>query len=319
MNSTNHAAPGWKCAVMLLWFPCFFAAGFAVLGLFAFSHPTPHDVEVGVFAPAARLDFSKLPDGVDLIDVDDAARAQTLVASGELAAATDGIELFVASAASSTRAGYIEDAFAEALANDLAVIDVNPLPEGDVSGVGLFFYALPNLLVGLVTSIALLQSGVSSVGRRALAIFATGSFSAVFSYALASGMAVIPPDERLIVHALLLTQAIGWLTTAAALYAKRFFMPLAMTFVLILGIPSSGGTVSIDMLPSWVRWIGDWHPFAQFIELARADVYLGTDGARPLSVIGAWAALGAALLLARAFRDSRRAHVRIAPLAPAQG
>lgn len=301
------ASSGWRRVVATLWFPCFFAAGFALLGLFAFAHPTPHDLRVGVFAPATASDFPGLPQGIDLVEVHDSALAGSLVASGELAAATDGSVLYLASAASSTRFGYLEDTFAQHSADRLTSIDVNPLAPGDASGVGLFFYALPNLLVGLVTSIALLQAGPWPIGKKALAILGTGLFSAGFTFVLATALHAIPADPWLIGYALLLTQAIGWLTTAAALYAKRYFMPLAMTFVLIIGIPSSGGTVNADMLPYWVRWIGEWHPFAQFIELARAQAYLGSSVARPLAVVLAWAALGGALLVIRSRLERRAA------------
>lgn len=302
----DPAAAGWRRALILLWFPCFFAAGFALLGLLAFAHPAPNQVEVGVIAPAEQSDFPRLATGIHLVEIGDPSQARAMVASGALAAATDGTDLLLASAASATRAGYLEDAFAAASVGQLVPIDVNPLPRGDASGVALFFYALPNLLVGLITSIVLLQAGPLPIWKKALTIFATGLFSAVFSFVLATGMQAIPSDLRLIGYALLLTQTIGWLTTAAALYARHFFMPLAMTFVLILGIPSSGATVNADMLPYAVRWIGDWHPFAQFIDLARADAYLGSDGgARPLAVIGAWAVFGSALLLARALRDRK--------------
>lgn len=296
---------GWRRVLALTWFPCFFAAGFALLGLLAFAQPTPSGIRVGAVAPATASDLSALPQGIEAVEVTGTDRARSLVASGELAAATDGSRLYLASAASSTRLGYLEKVFAELPIGPLDSVDVNPLAPGDASGVGLFFYALPNLLVGLVTSIALLQGGPWEIWKKALTIFATGLFSAVFSFAVASGLQAIPSDLRLIGYALLLTQAIGWLTTAAALHAKRFFMPLAMTFVLILGIPSSGGTVNADMLPPWVRWIGDWHPFAQFIELTRADAYLESSIARPLAVVLAWAALGALLLIVRAVQERR--------------
>jgi hypothetical protein len=301
------AATAWLRVLSLAWFPCFFAAGFAVLGLLAFAHPAPHQVEVGLVAPAQPSDLPALAAGIDLVEVDGLAQARALVASGELAAATDGSTLLLASAASATRAGYLEDAIGAASVHELVSVDVNGLPQGDASGVGLFFFALPNLLVGLITSIVLLQAGSWSIWRRSLMILGTGLFSAVVSFAVGTGMRVIPPDARLIMYALLLTQVIGWLTTAAALYARRLFMPLSMTFVLVLGIPSSGATVNADMLPYGVRWISDWHPFAQFIDLARAGAYLDADVARPLAIILIWAALGVVLLIIRALRDQSRA------------
>jgi len=73
--------------------------------------------------------------------------------------------------------------------------------------------------------------------RKVLALAATGSFSSLFTYVFATALDVIPDDGWLILHAFLLTQAIGWLTTAAAIFTRQFFMPVSMTFVLDPGHP----------------------------------------------------------------------------------
>lgn len=289
-------------AISLLWFPFFFAAAFATLGLFAFAHPAPHGMEVGIVQTDSSPAITGLPDGIVLTPVLSTGTASAAVSSGDLAAAVDGSRLLVSSAASATRADYLSAVF-EGVSPGLEVVDVQPLAEGDVSGVGLFFFALPNLLVGLITSIVLLQFPGWRLRAKLTTLAITGAFAAVFSFALASGLSVIPADVRLVGYAFLLTQAIGWLTTAAALHVKHYFMPLSMTFVLILGIPTSGATVNSDMLPTWLAAISDWHPFAQFIVLARADAYLGADIARPLAVIVAWMVLGAVLLTLQYLRD----------------
>jgi hypothetical protein len=298
---SHSAQPTAGRVASLLWFPFFFAAAFSLIALFAFAHPEPHGLTVGVVGAATHSQPAGLPQGIAVVGLADDAAARSMVASGDLAAAVADDDLFVASAASPTRAEYVTAVFQRA-GDGLTVIDVNPVEAGDVSGVGLFFYALPNLLVGLITSIVLLQLGMWPLRRKVVAIAATGAFSAIFSYILATSLDVIPADLALIGYALLLSQAIGWLTTAAALYAKQFFMPVAMTFVLVLGIPSSGGTVNSDMLPEWVRAINDWHPFAQFIDLVRADAYGVGSHTRPLLVLVSWAALGIALLVASGIR-----------------
>jgi hypothetical protein len=298
----HGAQPTAKRVASLMWFPFFFSAAFSLITLLAFAHPEPHGVTVGVVGSATSSQLDAMPAGIETVGVSDEAAARSLVASGQLAAATDGTQLFVASAASSTRSDYLAAAFPRAGSDPLIIVDVNPLEPGDVSGVGLFFYALPNLLVGLITSIVLLQLGMWPLRLKLIAIAATGAFSAIFSYLLATSLDVIPADLTLVGYAFLLTQAIGWLTTAAALYAKQFFMPAAMTFVLILGIPSSGGTVNSDMLPAWVRFINDWHPFPQFIDLIRADAYGVGSSTRPFLVLLGWAAVGIALVLAHGIR-----------------
>ncbi|AAT88827.1 hypothetical protein ATY41_12150 [Leifsonia xyli subsp. xyli] len=268
----------------------------SLLGLLAFAPPAPHGLDIGIVQAADTQTLqSELPDGITLVDAATAPDARAAVASGDLAAAIDGNQLLVSSAASATRADYLTAVFTTARPG-LELIDVQPLAAGDVSGVGLFFYALPNLLVGLITSIVLLQFEAWRMRAKLATIALTGAFSSVFTFAFATSLDVIPPDFALLGYVFLLTQAIEWLTTVAALHVKHFFMPIAMTFVLLLGIPTSGATVSSDMLPTWLAAIGDWHPFAQFIILTRADAYLGSDAIRPILVLTGRAVLGATLL-----------------------
>jgi hypothetical protein len=177
------------------------------------------------------------------------------------------------------------------------VVDVRPTASGDMSGVSIFFYALPLLLVGLITSIVLVQLGMWPLRWKLAAIAATGAFTSVVTYVVATSLDAVPSDPRLPLYGFLLTQTIGWLTTAAALSLKQFFMPAAMTFVLVLGIPSSGGTVNGDMLPAAIGWLNDVLPFAQFIDATRASAYASGAGlARPLLILAAWAVAGAALV-----------------------
>lgn len=107
-----------------------------------------------------------------------------------------------------------------------------------------------------------------------------------------------------------MTQAIGWITSAVAVLAKRYFMPISMTFVLVLGIPSSGGTVNADMLPPFIAWLHSVLPFGQFIEATRSIAYFNGQGAaKPLAIVTAWALVGAGLLVL-AHRRSRASLVR---------
>jgi len=116
---------------------------------------------------------------------------------------------------------------------------------------------------------------------------------------------MIPADGWLLLYGFLLTQAISLITTALPRLVKQFFMPVAMTFVLILGIPTSGVPVNADMMPTGLRWLHDILPFGQFIDAARASAYFGDRGlARPLIILGAWTA-AAILLLARTTRPAK--------------
>jgi hypothetical protein len=299
---TRAPQPTARRVASFLWFPFFFAAAFGLIGLYSFHHPTPHDMRI-VVAPAtdttkvtAALDSIE-PDGFDVEPADSNAAAQHAVDTGQAAAAITSENIYVSSGASPLRANYLTKVLPQALGTDAPVVDVRPTASGDVSGVSVFFYGLPQVLVGLITSIVLLQLGMWPLRRKLVTIAATGAFTAIMTYVLAVSLDVIPSDLRLPLYGFLLTQAIGWLTTAAALNLRQYFMPTAMTFVLVLGIPSSGATVNGDMLPSVVAWLNDLLPFAAFVDAVRATSYASVVGvAQPLLVMSTWALAGAALL-----------------------
>lgn len=306
----------------LLWFPYFFAAAFTLMGLYAFHHPAPHDMKIGLTANAGDQGVAQafgtleeemgLTHAFDLVAVDSAAAGRKAVADSDLAATVDTGVLYMSSALSPTRADFLTG-IAPRVAprvsgSDIRVVDVNPTALGDVSGVSLFFYALPLLLVGLVTSIVLVQLGPWPLVNKVGAIASTGAFTSVFSYAVARSLNAIPQDLTLIGYGFALTQTIGWVTSTAALIGRQYFMPVAMTFVLVLGIPSSGATVNGDMLPGFIGWINSYLPFAAFINIARSSAYAsGHNMLEPLAILGTWSIAGAAgLCLAGWLSDRAR-------------
>ena len=306
------APPAPPRAWTVLWFPFFFAAAFSLTAMLSFASPAPRDVEVVVVATPARADAvadaldQHRRGGFDVIRGADASSARAAVAAGDAAAAyvvgDTTADLVVASAASPTRAGYLERTFAEAIGPALgldrtAVSDVVPASAGDVSGVGLFFFGLPLLLVGMITSIVLLQLAAWTTWRRAGLLAATGAFAVAFSFVLAVRLDVLPAEPWLLPLGFVLTQAIGWGTSAVSVLVKRFFMPISMTFVLVLGIPTAGGTVNADMLPPFLAALHTVLPFGQFIDATRAVAYFDGRGALPhVAVLLTWLAVGAALL-----------------------
>ena len=310
MNAAPAAGTRW---VALLWFPLFFATAMSLIFIPAFSQPMPHQLPIGVTGTANQAGAlqTKLDavhsGGFVVIPYADAAAATDAVTSDRLAAALVGspAQLLVATAAGKTRADYLTRVLAsETGATPPPVIDVRPRPAGDVSGAGVFFYGLPLLLVGMVTSIVLVQQGIRSMATRMVAIAATGSFASVVAWTVATARDVLPTDAGLLAYGLLLTQIVGWTTTAAAVLARPYFLPISMTFVLLAGIPTSGGTVPADMLPTGLAQLHAVLPFAQFIETARASSLSSAGVLQPVSVMLAWT-LAAAALIAYARRQTR--------------
>ncbi|MFB6817510.1 hypothetical protein ACFCV8_23480 [Streptomyces sp. NPDC056347] len=255
------------------------------------------------------------PGGFHVQGYRDSSAAARAVTTGDVAGAfvsggSGSSELLVSSAASSTRAEFLEGFFgrdvAQRLDTTITVRDVVPVAAGDVSGAGLFFYAMPLLLVGLITSIVLLQLGGWRLRNKLVLIAGAGAFASLFCYFFATARDVIPSSPPLLLYGFVLTQAVGWLTTAVAMLFKRVFMPIAMTFVLILGVPTSGGTVNSDMLPAFMGWLNGILPFAQFIDITRSSAYFDGHGiAQPLMILLAWAFAGAALVAFAARRKAK--------------
>lgn len=282
--------------VTMLWFPFFFAAATSVLFMLAFAHPEPRDLWLGVVGEAP----AQLPKGIALEQVTNNEGVRTNDLAGVYDSGSD--TLYVATAASSTRAEYLQK-----ILGPEQTVDLAPSAAGDVSGVSLFFYGLPLLLVGLITSIVLLQLGPWPTRNKVATIAATGAFASGSSFIVAVSQDVIPADGWLLLYGFLLTQTIGWLTTAMARKLRQYFMPAAMTFVLVLGIPTSGATVNADMLPAFLQHLHQILPFGQFIEVARSSAYFGNQHlAGHLIVLLAWAA-GSAVLLAWTTRPGREA------------
>ena len=317
---TTAPQPTARRVFSLLWFPFFFAAAFALMGILAFTNPTPHSIAIDVAGSSSQIDavqqsLDRMAENGFVVtpvasSIDGTNAVLTNSTAGAYSLADGTAKLTISSAASASRANYLHNIFTKVAAatgaGPLTYVDAVPLASGDVSGVGIMFYGLPLLLVGMITSIVLLQFGMWSIRKKALAIASTGVFASIFAFTLATSLNVIPSDAFLLLYGLLLTQAIGWLTTAAALFAKQFFMPVAMTFVLILGIPSSGATVNGDMLSGFIRWLNAILPFAQFVDITRASAYFGNNGLlKPLLILLAWAAAGGLLLTAALIRSRR--------------
>ena len=322
---SSSTQPSLARGLSLLWYPVAFAALLGALALAAYTHPQPHEVRLGVVAPtgvtdslAGRLDTG-FPQGflttpyASRAQAVDALRHQDIVAA---VVAGSPAELLVTSASSSIRASYLEQTLPAVLAREgwrgpPTVTDVVPRLTPDATGNAAMFWGLPLLVVGFIASILLLQFATWSLARRAGVIAVVGALSSAAVFAIATGMDVLPVRPLLLGYGFVLTQAIAWLCSGIAPFAKQYFVVVSGTFVLILGIPSAGGTVPTDLLPDVPRWLGAFMPLSQTIALGRSTAYFHDHGAlRPLLILLGWTVLGAGLMLAGEWRA--RAHRRAA-------
>jgi hypothetical protein len=311
--ASPSSQPTFARAASVLWFPMVFAALFAALALTTFTHPQAHDMSLGLVGQPAqvrvvadRLD-SVEPGGFETSQLTSADQAVAAVRSQRVAAALvlgERPELVVASAAGTTRVTYLEKVLPPVLAAEgwqasLTVDDVVAPSAEDQTGNAVFFWGLPLMVVGMVTAILLLQFAVWPAWRKAASIGVIGAVSSVLVWAIGVSADVLPAEPLLVLYGFLLTQAIGWIATGMTPFVKQYFVAVAMTFVLALGVPSAGGTVVGDLLPGPARFLHAFMPLAQAVSLARSAAYFDGHGTlRPLLILLGWLVLGAGLMLA---------------------
>lgn len=304
----------------ILWFPIFFAIALPVSFEVAFHQPQPHGVPIAVVGQASQV--SQVTDelhgvnagGFRVRQLPSAAAATAAVRDREVAAAyvDDGsaATVYVARAAAPVRANYLQGVFAgiAAKAGHLPppVVDLIPPAAGD-GGTGVFFVVFPLMMTGLITAIVLLQLPTWRIGRRVVAVAGIGAVGTAATYLTAVSLRIVPDKPLLLAYAFLLTQVFGQLMVGAAPLLKQYFLPFALTFGLILSVPSSGGTVTPDLLPTPFRYLSDALPLAQAVNVTRSVAYFRAAGiTRPTLLMLLWAAIAAGTV-AIAWRRQPRA------------
>ena len=291
----------------ILWFPIFFAIALPVAFEVAFHQPQPHRVPIAVVGDSSQV--SLVTDelhgvnagGFEVRRLPSAAAAIAAVRDRAVAAAyvEDGsaATVYLARAAAPVRASYLQGAFAsiagEAGHQPPAVVDLVPLAAGD-SGTGIFFVVFPLMMTALITAIVLLQLPSWRIGRRVVVVAVVGAIGTTATYLTAVSLDILPGKPLLLAYAFLLTQVFGQLMVGAAPLLKQYFLPAGLTFALILSIPSSGGTVTPDLLPTPFRYLSDALPLAQAVNAIRDVAYFrGSDITEPTVLLLLWMAIAA--------------------------
>ena len=282
----------------------------------AIRDPRPHDIPVGLAAPAplaqqltqgfgqnapgaiAFTTYSSEADALAALDRRDVVAA--------LVVGSAGPRLVVAGAAGDAIAGGVTAAFTAAFhaqGTELPVEVVHPFGAGDPHGIVLFFLVLATLVSSVaVGALAGLRTpGGSWVAR--LGIIATFAVSAgvvgtLAAAWLAGGYADGLPTVMVIVA--LLSFAMAVLIAAAARLLGPAGVALGALVVVLLGLVSSGGPLGSAFLPDAYRAIAPWLPVAPASDALRGALYFGGAGiAAPLLVVAGWAIAGVAVLVAR--------------------
>jgi hypothetical protein len=310
----------WPRVASILWFPVFFAIVLPLTFETAFHQPTPHNISIAVAGSRyqVRLVTGELgrvrAGGFEVWPSPSATAAAAAVRNRTAAAAyvagSTGT-VYVARAASAIRASYLQGVFTriatEAGAQPPPVVDLVSLTSGD-GGTGIFFFVFPLMMAGLITAIVLLQLPAWGIGRRVTVVAVVGAIGALAAYLTAVELHVLPGKPLLLAYAFLLTQVYGQLMVGAAPLLKQYFLPVSLTAALILSVPSSGGTVTPDLLPGFFRDLSYALPLAQGVKITRSIAYFhGAGIAQATVVLGVWAAVAAGIVAAAWLRRPSRA------------
>ncbi|MCU1430811.1 MAG: putative integral rane protein [Actinomycetia bacterium] len=318
MSASSPLATGRRIA-SIMWFPFLFAIALPLIFQLAFHAPQPHQVAIAVVGNNRQVEsvVRELHDvrsgGFEVDQARSQAEAIAAVRDRQVAAAYVATSppspvLYVARAASAVRASYLQGVFAQLAVETRApaplLVDTVPLLSGD-SGNGAFFFVFTMLLVALVTVLVLLQRASAwSTGRRMLAVAVIGAVGATTAYFTVERLRVLPGKPVLLFYAFFVGQVFGQLLLGAAPLLKQYFLPFAMTFILILSVPSAGGTVPPDLLPTGLRFLSNVLPLAQGVKITRSVAFFdGADLLPPTAILVGWAVVALTVLLVSSKRN----------------
>ncbi|WP_084106440.1 hypothetical protein [Demequina sp. NBRC 110056] len=314
------------------WRPVFgLALGLALLVstmLVAFGLPavssSPHDIPLAVVAPeevagqiGGALDEAQ-PGAFEVTAAPSEEDAVAMIEGREVYGAfvvgPMGLTVDVASAASPTVAQLITQvgqAAGAQLGVDVTVNDVVPTSEDDPRGIGLSAGALPIALGGFIAGVATTLL-IRGTGRR---LAAMGTFAVVAGLLMVSILefwfgTLTGNFWAASAAAILGILATGMTVLGVESLLGRPGIAIAAILIVFLGNPLSGLTSAPEMLPEPWGAIGQLlPPGATGTLLRNVGFFDGAAIGQPLLVLGAWLALGVALLVVAGAR-SRHAVAR---------
>jgi nucleotide-binding universal stress UspA family protein len=310
-----------------------FAAIFVTLTLSAFHQPTPHDLPVGIVAPAAVASHvehalgSAAPGAYTFRGYPSQASAVTGIAQrqvdGALVASGQGLRLLVTQAGGSGPEQALIGTFtvvAEKSGQHLLVSDVVPPRASDSQALSSFFVALgvliPSLAAGSASAMAFRRA------RRSLAVAAPAAVAVVIGLAaagIADGIAGLGNYPAIAGILALFSLAVS-APTALLARIRPPLTALAVLVFLVLGLPVSGGPANLaSFTPGFLRALLPVLPLGVAATTIRYVVYFGGHATTQyLWTLAGWALAGVAgLILVTARRHT--APALTGPAAPSTG
>nr|WP_040854943.1 ABC transporter permease [Nocardia niigatensis] len=204
---------------------------------------------------------------------------------------------------------------------NIVVDQFRPLPGGSGEGLTAFFYSLLLLLVGMVGAMIIHQlidsalgflptewgpwyvhyprASISRVKTLLIKWSAVVVMAVVVSGALEGIGAVLgmPIDKPLLLflYGAFVIIAVGFTCTATLAAVGTAGLIINLIVFIILGLPSSGGTIPIEATPKYFGWLAKFEPMHQVFLGTRSILYFNGNGQAGLTR-GFWmAALGLAI------------------------
>ena len=309
-TASRSAAVARSLATGLL-LPAVAVIGFMYCYLLAFHHPEPHNVRVAVAAPAsvtARLQRAfdeKIPGGFSLLSEPTPQDARAAVLGGGAVAAyvpgTHRSELYGAEADGLTLESVVRSAFTVAAQEAGSTLDFHelvPTVPGDVLSNGPYFLALACVLPSYYMIAAVQRAvGLSRRGHIATLAVAGGVMAAVIYFSAAYALRAIPEHPLALLYLFLLTQSVSLTCYGLARLLRGFFPAIGVGLFVLLGMPSSGGVVPVELVPGFFRFLHPVLPTGNAIDALRAVSYFGNRQlTRPTLALCAWIMLGLGLI-----------------------
>ncbi|WP_204078858.1 DUF3533 domain-containing protein [Planotetraspora phitsanulokensis] len=301
-----------RTLAMGLWLPAIFLAGLLFSFLLAFHNPTPHHIEVAVAAPPAttaqlqsQLDTA-VPGGFTLQPVDTAAEARSAVLNHDAVAAfvpaPHHPQLYGAKADGAAMESIIREVFTSAAQKPGATLAFHELVStrpGDSLGISPLYLLMACTLPAYFLVVAMQRAVGFSRRAHVATMVGGGAVAALACYLTgAYGMDAIPQHPLALLYLFLLTQAVSLTSYGFVPFLGPFFPGAAVTLFVLLGVPSSGGTVPIDLLNGFFRFLHPVLPMGNAADALRlVDYFDGRQLGRPTAVLCAWIATGAALIV----------------------
>lgn len=288
-----------------------FAAIFLTIVLSGFHQPTPHQLPVGIVAPApvARtledgLD-ARLPGAFDLRPVASVARARVELSRGDIDGAVvvepRRIDLLTAEAGGTAPMQAITGAVTALASNAgrrLSISDVVPPSPGDSQGLSSFFLLLCTLIPSLATGMAAghaLRHG--RLAPRVGVLVAVAGIVGLAAAGIADGISGLGHYWALAGIVGLFSLAIS-APMAALGHIKPHLGALCVLAFLVFGIPASGGPADLAAFgPGFLRSLTSGLPLGAGANAVRDTVYFhAAHTTGHVLVLAAYALTGVAVL-----------------------